>query len=146
MAVTLDPRLRSFTHAALRIVAGLAFFTHGAQKLFGWFVTDPDRGAVELMSRAGLAGVIEVVAGICIAIGFLPRPMAFIASGEMAVAYIWVHWIGSGKMWWWENRGELAMLFCFIWLFFWAWGAGPASVDAAIARRRAGVADGAPPG
>jgi putative oxidoreductase len=141
----LDPRFRSFTQAALRIVAGLAFFTHGAQKLFGWFVTDPSRAPVELMSQAGLAGVIETVAGICIAVGFLTRPMAFIASGEMAVAYIWAHWIGSGKMWWWENRGELALVYAFIWLLFAAWGAGPASIDSVIARRRSGLDLGTPP-
>jgi putative oxidoreductase len=115
-------------------------------KLFGWFGgVGPNGGTVDLMSRAGLAGIIEVVTGVCLVLGFLTRPMAFIASGEMAVAYIWAHWIGSGKMWWWENRGELALVYAFVWLLFAAWGAGPASIDSVIARRRSGLDLGTPP-
>ncbi len=125
-----DQRFRSIAHAALRIAAGAAYFTHGAAKLFGWFGgMGPNGGTVELMSRFGIAGVIEVVGGALLILGLFTRPVALIASGEMAVAYFWIHSGGSGKMWWWENRGEMVLLYSFIWLLFAAWGAGPASVD-----------------
>lgn len=133
-----DHRFRTLAWTALRVVAGAAFFSHGAQKLFGWFGgMGPDGGTVELMSRYGAAGVIETVAGLCIMLGLLTRPLAFLASGEMAVAYFWIHLGGSSEMWWWQNRGELAMLYAFLWLFFAAWGAGPHSLDAKLAARRA---------
>lgn len=122
---------------ALRVAAGLAFASHGAQKLLGWFGgSGPDGGTVELMSRFGVAGVIELVGGILLVIGLGTRLTAFIASGEMAVAYFWMHAMGSGSLFWWENRGEMVLLYCFIWLLFAAWGAGPYSVDAMLSRRR----------
>lgn len=122
--------------SALRIAAGLAYFSHGAQKLFGWFGgMGPDGGSVELMSRFGAAGLIETIGGAFLVLGLFTRPIAFLASGEMAVAYFWMHWGQSGKMWWWENRGEMVMLFSFIWLFFAAAGAGAFSLDAWRARR-----------
>ncbi len=137
MSESFDQRFRTVAHTALRVAAGLTFFSHGAQKLLGWFGgTGPSGGTVELMSRFGVAGIIELVAGAGIVVGFLTRPLAFIASGEMAVAYFWIHWGGSGQMWWWQNRGELVMLYSFVWLLFAAWGAGPASVDAWLERRR----------
>ncbi|MEO8200132.1 MAG: DoxX family protein, partial [Gemmatimonadota bacterium] len=87
MTILSDPRARAITQTALRVVAGLAFFSHGGQKLFGWFGgMGPNGGSVELMSRFGAAGVIETVAGLGIALGLFTRPLAFIASGEMAVA------------------------------------------------------------
>lgn len=128
-------------HAALRIAAGLAFFTHGAQKLLGWFGgMGPDGGTVELMSRFGAAGVIELTCGALIAIGFQTRWAAFLASGEMAVAYFWMHagFFGGKeevKLFWWQNRGELVMLYSFIFLALSAWGSGPASVDSAMAKK-----------
>jgi putative oxidoreductase len=133
----LDSRHLPATQAALRIVAGAAFFSHGAQKLFGWFGgMGPDGGTVELMSKFGAAGVIEVTCGALLVLGLGTRLAAFIASGEMAVAYWWMHVGGSGKIFWWENRGELVMLFCFIWLVFAAWGAGPLSVDRWLESRK----------
>ena len=120
-------------HAALRIVAGSAFFTHGAQKLLGWFGGfGPDGGTVQYMSRFGIAGTVELVGGLLIAIGLGTRWAAFIASGEMAVAYWWMHVGGSGKLFWWQNRGELVMLFSFIFLLMSVWGSGPLSVDRAL--------------
>lgn len=137
MLAPLPARYLPTTQAALRIGAGLAYFSHGAQKLFGWFGgVGPDGGTVELMSRFGAAGVIEVVAGACIVLGLGTRLAAFLASGEMAVAYFWMHAGQSGKIWWWENRGELVLLYSFIFLVFAAWGAGPASVDGWLAGRR----------
>ncbi|MEZ4411769.1 MAG: DoxX family protein [Gemmatimonadales bacterium] len=122
---------------ALRIAAGLTYFSHGAQKLFGWFGgMGSDGGTVDLMTRFGAAGVIEVVAGTCLVLGLGTRLAAFIASGEMAVAYFWVHAANSGQIWWWSNRGEMVLLYSFIWLTFAAWGAGPYSLDAWLARGR----------
>jgi putative oxidoreductase len=121
----------------LRIAAGLGYFSHAAAKLFGWFGGfGPNGEPAELMSRFGTAGIIETVAGTLLELGLFTRPAAFIASGEMAVAYFWIHWGGSGSPWWWENRGELVMLYCFIWLFFAAAGPGPWSLDARLARSR----------
>ena len=135
MFAPLSDRHRPLVHAALRIAAALGFLSHGAGKLFGWFGTD----AVELSSRYGVAGIIELVAGTFLLVGFATRFWAFIASGEMAVAYFWIHMAGDGsQLWWWTNRGELPFLYAFIWLLFAAWGAGPLSVDRRLEARRAG--------
>ena len=140
----------TLTVTALRVVAGAAYFSHGAQKLFGWFggFGGPGVHAVYL-SRFGAAGVIEVVAGALLICGILARPVAFVASGEMAVTYFWMHFAPSHAIWWWANHGELPLLYCFIWLFFAVHGAGPVSVDgwrrghAGIAHR-SGTSSGAP--
>jgi putative oxidoreductase len=137
--VTIAPtqRARDIAHTALRIAAGLTYFSHGAQKLLGWFGgMGPNGGTADLMSRFGAAGVIETVAGFCLVLGLFTRPLAFIASGEMAVAYFWIHTGGSGNIWWWKNHGEVVMLYAFIWLLFAAWGPGPYSLDAMIRRTR----------
>lgn len=137
MIAPLNSRFLPAAQAALRIMAGAAFFSHGAQKLLGWFGgMGPDGGTVELMSRFGVAGVIELVGGACLVLGCGTRLVAFIASGEMAVAYWWMHAGKSGKIFWWENRGEMVMLYCFIWLLFAAWGAGPYSVDSWLESRK----------
>lgn len=116
--------------AALRIVAGLGFFSHGAQKTFGWFGGfGADGGTAELMTRFGAAGIIEVVCGLAIAVGLLTRPLAFLASGQMAVAYFWAHAAGRGSLFWWANGGELAMIYSFVWLYIAVRGPGAASVD-----------------
>jgi len=120
---------------ALRVATGLAFFVHGAQKIFGWFGgMGSDGGTVDLMTRFGAAGIIELGAGALIVAGLFTRLAAFIASGEMAVAYFWIHSSG-GSIWWWENRGEVVLLFSFIFLYLAAVGAGPYSLDA---KRRGG--------
>lgn len=131
-----NPRFHTIALTALRIAAGLTFSSHGAQKMLGWFGGfGPNGGTVELMSRFGVAGSIELVGGICIALGLFTRPVAFIASGEMAVAYFLMHVGGSGKLWWFQNGGELVLLYSFVWLFFSANGAGPYSVDAGLRGR-----------
>jgi len=128
-------RFIPIAQSALRIAAGLAYLSHGAQKLFGWFGgVGPDGGPAELMSRWGAAGLIETIAGTGLVLGLFTRPLAFLASGEMAVAYFWMHWGRSGEMWWWQNRGETVMLYSFIWLLFAVWGAGPFSLDARRSR------------
>jgi len=132
---TMTPQ-QSYALTLLRIMAAAAFFSHGAQKLFGWFGGFGEGGTAELMSRFGAAGVIEVVVGVALALGLFTRILAFLGSGEMAVAYFWMHAAGSGSIWWWVNRGETVMLFSFVWLFFAAYGAGPYSLDAWLAKRR----------
>lgn len=136
MIAPLDSKYTPFAHAALRIIAGAAFFSHGAQKILGWFGgMGANGGTVELMSRFGAAGVIELVAGACIMLGLGTRLFAFIASGQMAVAYFWMHAAGAGSVFWWQNRGETVMLFSFIFLFLAAAGAGPASIDRMLEKK-----------
>ena len=123
---------QSRAQGLLRIAAGAAYFTHGAQKIFGWFggFGGPGQHA-EYLSRFGAAGAIEVTAGALLILGLGTRPVALIASGEMAVTYFWMHTAPSGSIWWWHNHGELPLLYCFIWLLFAAYGAGSFSLDAA---------------
>jgi len=129
-------RYQELTWAILRIVAGLAFMSHGLPKLFGWLGGFGGPGeAAELVSRFGVAGVLETFGGPLIVLGLFSRPVASVFPGEMAVAYFWIHF-GASEAWWWQNGGEKAMLFSFIFLFFSAWGAGPFSVDARLAARR----------
>lgn len=139
-----QPRtLEDVTLAALRIFAGLGFFSHGAQKLFGWFGGfGADGGTADLMTRFGAAGVIEVVCGTAIILGLFTRPLAFLASGQMAVAYFWAHVAGQGSLWWWANGGERAMLYSFLWLYIAVRGAGAFSVDAWRKQRAAATPTG----
>ena len=124
-------RFRDLSLNALRIAAGLAYFSHGAQKLLGWFGgMPPNGGPVDLMSRFGLAGAIETTLGALLVVGLFTKTAALLASGEMAFTYFFMHWGMSGQMWWWQNRGEVPMLYAFIWLLFAAWGAGTFSLDA----------------
>ena len=121
-------------YAVLRIVAGLLFAMHGTQKLFGW----PGGGdTVEIASLMGLAGSIELVGGLLIAFGLFTSWAAFIASGEMAVAYFMAH--APQDVWPILNKGELAMLYCFLFLYMAARGSGIWSVDAT--RHRGTVTD-----
>ncbi|MGH6738551.1 MAG: DoxX family protein [Bradyrhizobium sp.] len=131
-------RFQPIALSLLRIAAGAAYFSHGGQKIFGWFGGFGGPGAhAEYLSRFGAAGAIEVVAGLLLILGLGTRVVAFIASGEMAVTYFWMHTAPSGSIWWWHNHGELPLLYCFIWLLFAAFGPGPISLDAALRRRGA---------
>jgi putative oxidoreductase len=116
-------------YALLRIVAGLLFACHGAQKLFGAF------GGTAMTSNPMMlaAGIIEFAGGLLIAIGLVTSWAAFIASGEMAVAYFMVH--AKGGFWPIVNKGELAVLYGFLFLYVAARGSGPYSVDAMMRRR-----------
>lgn len=111
----------------VRIVAALGFLTHGTQKLFGVPALEP-RNGVELMSMMGLAGAIETVGGALLLIGLFTRPVAFLCAGQMAAAYFMVH--ASQSFWPLLNGGELASVYCFLFLYLSAAGAGPLSVDA----------------
>jgi putative oxidoreductase len=107
------------------------FWQHGAQKLFGW-LGGPQ--LPEIASLRGLAGVLEFFGSPLIILGLFTRPVAFLLSGEMAVAYFMVH--APRGLWPIMNRGEVVVLFCFTFLFLAAHGAGPYSVDALLRRRR----------
>ncbi|OBB59406.1 DoxX family protein [Mycobacterium sp. 852013-51886_SCH5428379] len=136
MATNFDARLASYSSPILsifRIVFGLAFTLHGTMKMFGW----PLGQAVPVGTWPyWWAGLIELVTGVLITIGLFTRIAAFIASGEMAVAYLWQHlpttfWPYDQGMG--GNGGEPALLYCFGFLAIAALGAGSLSVDA---RRR----------
>jgi len=110
-------------YALLRIVAGLLFAQHGAQKLFGVLGGQQ----VSITSQFGLAGVIELVGGLMIAAGVFTSLVAFIASGEMAVAYFQAH--APRGLWPVQNGGELAALYCFIFVYVAARGNGVWSIQ-----------------
>lgn len=114
-------------YALVRIVAGLLFAQHGAQKLFGLLGGFGDGGTAPLFSIMGLAGVIEFFGGILIALGLLCSWAAFLASGQMAVAYFRVH--APRGFFPIQNEGELAMLYCFLFLYIASRGAGVWSLD-----------------
>jgi putative oxidoreductase len=125
-------RLTPHLLSALRIVAAFLFIAHGTSKLFG-FPPGAPRPPLVVFSLLFAAGVIETMGGALMLIGLFTRPVAFVLSGEMAVAYFRQH--APGGSWPILNGGELAVLYCFIWLLFVAAGPGPWSIDAL--RRRA---------
>jgi putative oxidoreductase len=133
-------RAGQITYFLLRVVAGLLFFQVGTLKLFGWYGGMPGHpgAAAPLMSQIGLAGVLEVFGGPAIMLGLFTRPVAFILSGEMAVAYWQVH--APMGAWPILNHGEPAVLFCFIFLFMAAQGGGSISIDSLLRGKRGGRA------
>lgn len=119
-------RVVQITVFLLRIVAGLLFLQVGGLKLFGWFGGMP--GGVALTPLLAVAGVLEFFGGTAILLGLFTRPIAFLLSGEMAVAYFMGHF--PQGFWPIQNHGEPAVLLSFIFLFFAAYGAGEWSIDA----------------
>lgn len=119
-------------YAFFRIVAGFLFACHGAQKLLGVM----GGSQVELVSKMGLAGAIELVGGVLILIGLFSSWAAFLASGEMAYAYFTVH--ASGGLWPIQNGGELAALYAFAFLFIAAKGAGKLSIASLLRKPKLG--------
>lgn len=111
--------------ALLRIVAGFMFALHGAQKLLGAFGAERATEPLRIF-----AGVVELGGGALIAIGFLTVPVAFLASGQMAFAYFMAH--APNGFWPIVNRGELAALYSFLFLYMASRGAGPLSVDSML--------------
>lgn len=118
-------RFAPHAFALLRIFSGLMFAMHGMQKLLGW---PPSEHAGPLPPLLVVGGVIELVGGLLIASGLLAKAAAFVSSGQMAVAYFMVH--ARGGFWPIVNKGELAVLYCFVFLFIAAHGAGIWSLDA----------------
>jgi len=121
----------------LRIVTGLVFFAGGTLKLFGFppFPTSGPNLPMPPMWEFHLAGILETYLGAAFTLGFLTRPISFVLAGEMAVAYFQIHFPLS--FWPTVNWGTPAILYCFVFLYFMLAGAGPWSIDALIARRRA---------
>ena len=117
-------------YAVMRVVIGILFACHGAQKLFGVL-----GGQSQLANPILLAaGIMEFVGGGLVALGLWASYAAFVASGEMAVAYMAVH--ARGGFWPVINRGELALLYCFVFLYMASRGSGPFSVDVLIRKKR----------
>jgi putative oxidoreductase len=116
-------RAEPYLYATLRIVAGAMFAFHGAQKILGWH----SHFMPPVGSQLWIGGIIELVGGTLIALGLLTRPAAFLVAGQMAVAYFQFHWkfALAGGMWLpGLNQGELAVLYCFLFLFIAAHGSG----------------------
>jgi putative oxidoreductase len=124
------------TYFLLRVVAGLLFLQFGGLILFGWFGGMPGEpgSAPPLMSQVGIGGVLEFFGGIAIMLGLFTRPVAFILSGMMAVAYWQFHAPNGG--WPVQNQGVPAALFCFLFLYMAAQGGGDWSLDALFRRIR----------
>lgn len=128
-----SPRILS----VMRIVVALLFMQHGAQKLFG-FLAPLGAATPPLLSMMGLAGVLEFFGGLLVVLGLFTRPAAFILSGQMAVAYFMVH--APNGFWPLQNKGDLAMLWSFVFLYLAVAGGGEWSLDRAWRR------DGSSPG
>lgn len=128
-----DPAIQ-VTYFLFRVVAGLIFFQSGAMKLFGWYGGMPGGGTPPFLSQIWIGGVLEVAGGIAIMLGLFTRPVAFVLSGEMAVAYWQFH--APAGAWPVQNQGVPAVLYCFTFLFMAAYGAGDWSIDALLRRRR----------
>ena len=126
-------------YCILRLISGLLLATHGAQKAFGMF-----GGKVAAAPHMMFAGWVELVGGLFVAFGLLTRPAAFLCSGVMAVAYFMAHAPGG-----WHpviNKGELAVVYCFLFLFIFFYGSGRFSLDALIFKNRARSGDTIPVG
>jgi putative oxidoreductase len=115
--------------SVLRIVAALAFVLAGTSKLFAFPVgMPPDGETATFPSQIWIGGFLEVAGGVLLAVGLFTRPVAFVLSGQMAVAYFQFHF--PQGFWPTVNGGVPAMLYCFVWLYISAAGAGPWSLDA----------------
>ena len=123
-------------HSLLRVITGALFIQHGVQKLFGLLVNASQtwNGPPPVFSQFWFAGVLEVFGGILIVLGLFTRPVAFLLSGEMAVAYFQAHF--PRNFWPVLNGGENVVLFCFVFLYLFVTGAGPYSLDALLRSRR----------
>jgi putative oxidoreductase len=119
----------------LRIVAAFLFILAGAVKLFAFPIgMPPNGGAAHPISQIWIGGVLEVFGGGLLLLGLFTRPVAFLLAGEMAVAYFQFH--APKGFWPTVNGGTSAALFCFVWLYFSAAGAGPWSIDAWLGARK----------
>ncbi len=127
---TWTPRVLSI----LRIIAGFLILQHGLQKVFGFPAGPQPQPTPPLLSVMGFVGILELVGGILLIVGLFTRPTAFILSGLLAVAYFMAH--APQGFWPIVNRGELAVVYCFVFLYLAAAGGGPWSLDAALRRVR----------
>ena len=125
-------RHRPTALAGLRIITGLMFMQHGTQKIFSF--PAEARGPFELMSQMGIGGVLELAGGALIVLGLFTRPVAFLLSGMMAVAYFQFHAMAGG-LFPMVNGGELAALYCWVFLYLVFAGPGALSVDGILAKK-----------
>ena len=125
-------KLRPVALNTWRIVTGFTFFTHGGQKLLGWFGRD---ATANIASLVGVAGLLEFVGGLAIILGVRTQYVAFVLSGEMAVAY-WYRHVGSGGLWHWANNGELAAVYCMSFLVMSTIGGGDFSIDGMLKNKK----------
>jgi putative oxidoreductase len=133
---TFASRAEPVLYAALRIVAGAMFAFHGAQKILGWH----SHFMPPMGSQLWVGGIIELLGGSLIALGLLTRPAAFLVAGQMAVAYFQFHWklaFANGLWLPGVNQGELAVLYCFLFLFIAAHGSGIAALGGRTRGHRA---------
>jgi putative oxidoreductase len=124
-----SPRILSL----MRIMVALLFMQHGAQKLFG-FLAPPGTATPPLLSLMGAAGVLEFFGGLLVMLGLFTRPASFILSGQMAVAYFMVH--APKGFWPLQNKGDLAILWCFVFLYLAVAGGGAWSMDRSWRRKK----------
>ena len=129
-------RARQITLFLLRVVAGLLFLQAGGTKIFDWFGGVPAQfgGHPPFLSQTWIGGVLEFYGGAAILLGLLTKPVAFVLSGEMAVAYFQFH--QPNGFWPIQNHGEPAVLFCFIFLLLAAHGADSWSLDASLRKSK----------
>ena len=120
-------------YSIMRLVVGLMFFCHGAQKIFGWFAP-PGQHDGHLPPLMLTGGWIEIVGGLLIAFGLLTRLAAFIASGEMAVAFFMMH--AKGSILPIINKGELAVVYCFLFFYIFLYGPGAWSLDVMLRKTK----------
>jgi len=126
-------RFEPYARSLLRVITGVLFLLHGLQKLLGLFSGVGGHGAsAPLGSLFWIAGLIETIGGILITAGLFTQPVAFVLCGEMAVAYFRSH--APRGFWPIRNGGELALLYCFIYLYLFAAGPGPVSLDRMVRR------------
>ncbi len=124
--------MEPYVRSVLRVVTGFTFSFHGMQKLFGLF-GGMGGGRAHLFSLPWVAGILETFGGLLVLVGLFTVPAAFILCGEMAVAYFTVHYPqGFLPI---KNRGELAVLYCFIYLYLSVAGPGPLSADHLLRRK-----------
>jgi putative oxidoreductase len=126
--------LQPYARSLLRIVAGFTFSLHGLQKLFGFFGGMGGKGmAASFPSLPWFAGVLELVGGLLLLVGLFAAPVAFLLSGEMAVAYFMYHYPrGFFPI---SNGGELAAVYSFLFLYLSIGGPGPISLDAQVRKK-----------
>src|SRR2546430_1661906 len=118
----MNAKATAIAYFLLRIVSGLLFFQAGALIVLGWFGGLPGGAKIQLLSQTGVGGLLELFGGVAIMLGLFTRPVAFILSGEMPVAY-WQFHFPNGH-WPIQNHGEPAVLLCFIFLYMAAHGGG----------------------
>lgn len=126
-------RIEPWAYSALRAVAGFMFLFHGAQKLFGVLGA---HAVPAVGTQMWFGGIIELACGTLIALGLFTRAAAFVCSGMLAVAYFQFHWklaLGTSILPI-VNKGELAVLYCFVFLVIWLRGPGPFSLDRVLRR------------